>query len=146
MTSTKYFVQIDGVQTDKTFWKKSAATDAAQTALTAKQGFKVEVVTQTGTVVFTAARRKVTKFTSPYTKTVDIGLYASLVPAGYVAAYQRLRNGAIVLRRETDEPEDPSRYAVLNTISCLIEGYAPTTRDAGQIMKAIGKAKAKATA
>lgn len=71
-SNTKYTVQIDGVATDFTRSKKESAVTEATRRLKAKEGFVAEVVTQTGTVVFRAARRRVTKHTKPFTKTVEL--------------------------------------------------------------------------
>lgn len=136
MATTRYIVQIDAVSSDKSYTKKDRAVTAAREALAAKEGYVVTVRTEAGTEVFRAARRRITKVTPAGTKVVDLPAeFKALVPAGYAAAYMRLRNGAAVLRRETDETEDDSRYAVLDLIAKSIAGYAPTTRDAGQIMK-----------
>jgi hypothetical protein len=141
---TSYTVRIDGVDTDFSRSKKETAVSEATRALKAREGYVVEVVTGTGTVVFTAARRKITKFTKPGTKLVTLSdTVAALVPEGYAAAYERPRNGTVVLRREADIEEDDSRYAVLDVIAKGIVGYAETTRGAGQIMKTLGRAVAR---
>lgn len=138
-TNTTYTLHIDGVATDYTRSTKATVVAAARAALLAKQGYKVEVVTQTGHISFTAVRRHVTKHTKPFTKVITLPENLQhLVPAGYVAAYARLRNTAIVLRNE-DAPE-PERYAVIDTINGEFAGFAHTTREAGQIMKALGVA------
>lgn len=147
--TTKYTVRIDGVDTDFTRSKKETVVAEATRRLKAKEGYKVEVVTQAGNVVFTAARRKITKVTKPYTKTIELPEdLATAVPEGYAAAYARYRNGAVVLRREADIEDDDSRYAVLNVLTRTIAGYAETTRGAGQIMKGLGadRKAAKASA
>lgn len=144
---TAYTVHVDGVATDFTRTTKATAVTEAERRLTAKEGFKVEVVTQTGTVVFTAARRKAAKVTKPFTKVVEVAPeVAALVPEGYATAYERPRNGTVVLRREADIEDDDSRYAVLDVVAKAIAGYAETTRGAGKIMKNLGKAKVRATA
>jgi hypothetical protein len=141
---TTYTVHVDGVATDFTRTTKATVVTEAERRLSAKEGFKVEVVTQTGVVVFTAARRKVTKMTKPFTKTVEVSPeVAALIPEGYAAAYERPRNGTVVLRREVDLEEDDSRYAVLDTVAKAISGYAETTRGAGKIMKALGRGKVR---
>lgn len=144
---TAYTVHVDGVATDFTRTTKATVVTEAERRLAAKDGYKVEVVTQTGTVVFTAARRKVTKVTKPYTKVIEVSPeIAALVPDGYATSYERPRNGTVVLRREADIEEDDSRYAVLDTVAKSIAGYAETTRGAGQIMKSLGKAKDRTAA
>ena len=142
---TAYTVRVDGVDTDFVRTTKATAVTEAERRLSAKEGYKVEVVTQTGTVVFTAARRKVTKVTKPFTKVIEVSPeIAALVPEGYATVYERPRNGTVVLRREADIEEDDSRYAVLDTVAKAIAGYAETTRGAGQIMKALGRGKVRA--
>jgi hypothetical protein len=142
---TAYTVRVDGVDTDFVRTTKATAVTEAERRLSAKEGYKVEVVTQTGTVVFTAARRKVTKVTKPFTKVIEVSPeIAALVPEGYATAYERPRNGTVVLRREADIEEDDSRYAVLDTVAKAIAGYAETTRGAGKIMKALGRGKVRA--
>jgi hypothetical protein len=143
MATTRYVIAIDGANTDVKYSKKDRAINAARTHLAKKDGYVVQVFTEAGTEVFKAARRKVTKFTAPYTKTIDLPEnLAALVPNGYVAAYARHRNGAVVLRLEDqDIVEDPSLYAVLDTVAGTLAGYAPTTRDAGKLMKALGASR-----
>lgn len=142
---TAYTVRVDGVDTDFTRTTKATAVTEAERRLTAREGYKVEVVTQTGAVVFTVARRKVTKVTKPFTKVVEVAPeVAALVPEGYATAYERPRNGTVVLRREADIEDDDSRYAVLDTVAKAIAGYAETTRGAGQIMKSLGRGKVRA--
>ena len=144
---TQYTIVVNGETTDFTRSKKETAVAQAQAVLGEKGNWKVEVVTQTGTVVFTAARRKPERFRAPaYTKTVALEPeIAALVPEGYAAAYERTRNGTVVLRREEDIVEDPSRYAVLDVVAKSLVGFAETTRDAGKIMKALGNAKDRVT-
>lgn len=147
MARTAYTVTVDSVATDFTRSKKESAVAEATRRLAAKEGYVVEVVTQTGTVVFRAARRRVTKFTKPFTKVVELPSdIAGLVPDGYAAAYIRSRNGAVVLRREADIEDDDSRYAVLDIVANTLAGYSETTRGAGQIMKALGAARKAAKA
>lgn len=147
MARTVYTVIADSTATEITKSKKEAAVAEAVRLLKSKAAIVVEVRTGAGTVVFTQKRRNVTVFTAPYTK--EITLTEDLqkaVPAGYAPAYARYRNGAVVLRRETDEVEDPSRYAVLSVAQKEIVGYAPTTRAAGALMKEMGKVRAAARA
>lgn len=147
MSNTTYTIVLDTVAVDFTRSTKQTVINEANRLIKSKAGYKAEVVTSGGKVVHTVSRRKITKFTPAYTKTVELAPeLAAAVPEGYAAAYERLRNGAVVLRRENDIPEDPSRYAVLNTLTKVIEDYAATTRDAGQIMKAMGKARKTAAA
>lgn len=141
--TTTYTVVLDGANTDIVRSKKESAVNQARTLLADRKGYRVQVVTGAGTVVFEAARRKITKFTKPFTKVVDLPEdIAALVPEGYAAAYTRPRNGAVVLRMEDPEVvEDPSLYAVLDTVAKTIADFAATTRDAGQIMKSLGKSR-----
>lgn len=145
---TQYTVLVNGETTDFTRSKKETAVAHAQSVLAEKGNWKVEVVTQTGTVVFSAARRRPERFRArPYTKTVELTPeVAKLVPEGYAAAYERTRNGTVVLRREEDIVEDPSRYAVLDVVAKSLVGFAETTRGAGKIMKALGSAKDRVSA
>ena len=145
---TAYTVHVNGEATDFTRSTKATAVAHAEAVLAEKGNWKVEVVTQTGTVVFTAARRRPERFRArPFTKTVELTPdVAALVPEGYAAAYERTRNGTVVLRREADIEDDDSRYAVLDVVAKSLVGFAETTRGAGQIMKALGTAKARATA
>lgn len=145
MATTVYNVFADDVKVDSRT-KKDRAVLRARDILGKKEAYVVRVETEAGTEVFKAARRKVTVFTKPYTKTIDVSdELKALVPAGYVAAYARLRNGAMVLRRE-DEDEiqievDDSRYGVIDTVAGQFAGFAATTRDAGKIMKSLGAAR-----
>jgi hypothetical protein len=144
---TQYTVLVNGETTDFTRSKKETAVAQAQAVLGEKGNWKVEVVTQTGTVVFEATRRKPERFRAkPFTKTVTLEPeIAELVPEGYAAAYERTRNGTVVLRREADIEDDDSRYAVLDVVAKSLVGFAETTRAAGAIMKALGSAKDRAT-
>lgn len=138
--ATTYTLVIDGTATDFVRSTKATVIKEADARIAAKDGYKAEVVTSGGKTVHTVSRRKITKFTRPFTKVIDVPEdLADLVPAGYAAAYARYRNGAIVLRRESDIVEDPSRYAVISIVARSIAGYAATTRDAGQIMKSLKK-------
>jgi hypothetical protein len=141
--ATKYTVQFDGVDTDITRSKKETAVALATQALRDKKAYVVTVRTDAGTEVFKAARRKITKFTKPYTKVVVLKPeHQALVPEGYDAAYERPRNGAVVLRiADQDIVEHDELYAVLDTVTGVLVDYAPTTRAAGQIMKALPKAR-----
>jgi hypothetical protein len=145
---TQYTVLVNGETTDFTRSTKATAVAHAESVLGEKGNWKVEVVTQTGTVVFTATRRKPERFRAPaYTKTVRLAPeIAELVPEGYAAAYERTRNGTVVLRREADIEDDDSRYAVLDVVAQELVGYAETTRAAGAIMKALGAAKSRVKA
>lgn len=145
MATTTYIVTTNGVADSKPFSRKDKAISAAEGAFAA--GAKsVSVATAAGTVVFSAAKSK--RYAKPFTRVVNLSPeHAELVPAGYVAAYERVRNGAVVLRRETDEPEDDSRYAVLDTTNGVLAGFGATTRHVGAIMKSLGnqhKSAAKA--
>lgn len=142
--STKYTLFVSGEATDFTRSTKSTVVDEA-VAVRADQKVEVEVKTGAGTTVFYAAapkQRVITVFTKPFTKVVPLSdAEAGLVPQGYAPAYKRPRNGAVVLRRESDIPEDPSRYAVLDTVLAAIVGYAETTRAAGKIMEKVGASR-----
>lgn len=138
--TTTYTLVVDGTATDFVRSTKQTVINEANRQIKEKLGYKFEVVTTaSGKSVYRVARRHVTKFTKPYTKTVDLTPeLAALVPAGYVAAYARPRNGAVVLRVvDKDLVEEDSRYAVLDVIVGSLAGYAPTTRIAGKIMKAL---------
>jgi hypothetical protein len=138
--ATTYALVIDGTTTDFVRSTKATVVKEADNRIARREGYKAQVVTSGGKVVHTVSRRKITKFTPPYTKVIEVPEdLKDLVPAGYAAAYARYRNGAIVLRRESDIVEDPSRYAVISIVAKSIAGYAATTRDAGQIMKSLKK-------
>lgn len=147
MSNTTYTVFADSVATDFTRSKKDKAVAEAVRLLKAKSAVKVEVRTQTDTVVFADKRRNVTKVTKPFTKVIELPEdLQNAVPEGYAPAYARYRNGAVVLRREVDIEEDDSRYAVLSVAELKIVGYAETTRDAGAIMKEMGAVRKAARA
>lgn len=97
----------------------------------------IEVRTEVGTVVFALKEvkaRVITKHTKPFTKVIDLPAeFAALVPAGYVAAYERPRNDAVVLRNEGAEEDE--RYAVMRRSTGEVVELVGTTRDAGQVMK-----------
>lgn len=105
----------------------------------------LEVRTDKGNVVFALKAikaRVITRHTKPFTKTIELPAeFAALVPAGYVAAYERPRNDAVVLRNEDAEEEE--RYAVMRRSTGEVVEFVQTTRDAGQVMKGM---KALATA
>jgi len=145
--SKLYTITLDG-EIYATRSAKDSAINVAATAIAKREGYRAQVLTPAGNVVHTVARRKITVHTKPYTKVVELAPeVAALVPAGYVAAYERPQNGTVVLRKEDDElVEDPALYAVLDAVAKSIAGYAGTTREAGQIMKRLGKAKARVTA
>lgn len=136
MTTTTYIIRINGVQSEKTYGKKDRAVAVATEAF--ENGARVVTVhTASGTEVFTAAKAKVGA-AAPYTRLVTLRTeHLALVPLGYAPAYERRRNGAVVLRRENDIPEDPERYAVLDTTNGLLAGFGGTTRHVGQIMKSL---------
>jgi hypothetical protein len=145
--TTTYALIVDDVVTDFVRTAKQPVIHEANLRIAAKKGFKAQVVTSGGKIVHTVARRKITKHTKPFTKVIDLPeALAALVPEGYAAAYRRPRNAAIVLRRENDIPEDDSRYGVIDEIAGEFAGFAETTRDAGQLMKALGAARKAAKA
>lgn len=135
-------VDVDGEFTSTEFTRATKSTVvAAAEAYRVENKVAVEVRTAAGTTVFSLSRPKqrvVTRFTKPFTKTVT--LREGTVPDGYVAAYERPQNHAAVLRNE--DAEDESRYAVMDTATSTLIGYAATTRAAGALMKAHRLAKA----
>lgn len=135
--TTSYTLTVAGEPTD--FVRSTKATVVAEAEKTRKAGQKgaICVVTQTGFVAFelkAVKQRLITKTTKPFTKVVELPTeLAARVPDGYVAAYARLRQNAIVLRNE--DADEESRYAVMQALTGDIVDYAATTREAGQIMK-----------
>lgn len=142
MASTKYTLFVNDEATD--FARSTKATVVAEALATRKGGEKnaIDVRTQAGTVVFAlkpVKSRIVTVFTKPYTKTVEVDdAIRALLPAGYDVAYTRPRNDAAVLRSQ--EAPRSSQYAVTRLSTGEVVGYAPTTREAGAIMKAMANA------
>jgi hypothetical protein len=139
MATTKYTIFVNDTAVDGST-KATKATVVAAADTLRKKGEKgaIDVRTGAGTVVHSlkaVKARIVTKHTKPYTKVLaDLPKeIAALVPAGYVAAYERPRNDALVLRNEG--AEDDERYAVARRSTGEFVGFAPTTRAAGQIMK-----------
>lgn len=136
-TNTKYALYIDGTATD--YVRSTKATVVAEAEKVRKGGERalIEVRTQTGHVAFALKAikaRVITKKTKAFTKTIDLPeALQALVPSGYVAAYERPRNDALVLRNE--DAEDASRYLVTRRSTGDSVAYAPTTRAAGAIMK-----------
>lgn len=142
-SNTKYVLKVGGEAVD--FVRSSKATVVAEADRLRKSGERalIEVVTGTGHVAYALKESKarvVTFHTKPYTKTIDLPKdIKSLVPKGYEAAYERPRNGAVVARNlKADEDE---RYVVVNRATGEVVDYAPTTREAGQIMKGMKPAK-----
>ncbi len=135
---SKYTIFQGGESTD--FARATKATVIAEAdRLRTKDKVRdaLEVRTDKGTVVYALKEvkaRVITKHTKAFTKTITLPEdLAKLVPAGYVAAYERPRNDAVVLRNEgADEDE---RYAVMRRSTGEILALVPTTRDAGQVMK-----------
>jgi hypothetical protein len=151
MATTAYtlFVQTekDGefVPTDYKRSKKGAViAEAEKRRATEKVG--VSVRTETGTEVFFGKKpnkRVITRFTKPYTLTIDLGGedLVALVPEGYVPAYHRPRNEAFVLRNDEKKGTDEF-YLVLDHSGNEL-GFAMTTRAAGALMKGAKAAKVK---
>lgn len=136
MTTTRYTLHVNGQPTD--FARSTKATVIAEAERVRNHDrVDVAVVTQAGTEVFSLAapkQRVVTKHTKPFTKTITVDeQLAALVLEGYEPAYRRPRNGATVLRNM--EAELDERYAVVYDDESQPE-FAPTTREAGQLMKA----------
>jgi hypothetical protein len=135
---SKYTIFLDGAATE--YARSTKATVIAEAdRLRTKDKVRdlIEVRTDKGTVVHAlkaVKARVITRHTKAYTKTITLPEdLAKLVPAGYVAAYERPRNDAVVLRSESAESED--RYAVARRSTGEVVAYVPTTRDAGQVMK-----------
>lgn len=143
MANTQYIVQVAGENTD--FVRSTKATVTAEADRLRKSGVRdlIEVVTGTGHVAYelkAIKSRVITFHTKPFTKTIPLPKeIASLVPKGYTAAYARLRNGAVVGRNL--EAEEDERYVVVAVATGKVVDYAPTTREAGQIMKGLRPAK-----
>lgn len=138
MAASKYTLFINGEATE--FARSTKATVVAEAdRLRTKEKVRdgIEVRTAAGHVAYALKpikARVITKHTKPFTKTIELPAeLAALVPAGYVPAYERPRNDAVVLRNEgADEDE---RYAVMQRSTGTIVELVPTTRDAGQVMK-----------
>lgn len=147
MANTTYTAFIGDTATDFTRSTKQTVVDHVTALRKNGERSELTVRTQAGNVVFglkESKKRVITKHTKPFTKTITLPKeLAKLVPAGYVAAYERPTNDATVLRNE-NAPE-PERYAVTRRSTGEFVGFAETTRDAGQIMKAM-RAEAKALA
>jgi len=137
MATTKYTLFIDGTETE--YARSTKATVVAEAEARRKGGERalIEVRTQTGHVAFAlqaVKARVITKHTKAFTKTIELPeALAALVPSGYVAAYERPRNDALVLRNE--DADDESRYAVARRSTGEIVAYTATTREAGAVMK-----------
>lgn len=135
--TTKYTIFINDTATDfARSTKATVVTEADRLRKTGEKGL-IEVRTQTGHVAYAlkaVKARVITKHTKPYTKTITLPTdLAKLVPSGYVPAYERPRNDAVVLRNEgADEDE---RYAVMRRSTGEVLELVGTTRDAGQVMK-----------
>lgn len=133
----QYTIHLNGTPTDFTRSTKATVVAEADRLRKSKERSLIEVVTAAGNVVYSLKEvkaRVITKHTKPFTKTIELPAeFAALVPAGYVAAYERPRNDAVVLRNEgADEDE---RYAVMRRSTGEVLELVPTTRDAGQVMK-----------
>lgn len=135
---SKYTIFQGGEATD--FARATKATVIAEAdRLRTKDKVRdaLEVRTDKGNVVYELKEvkaRVITKHTKPFTKTITLPEdLAKLVPAGYVPAYERPRNDAVVLRNEGAEEDE--RYAVMQRSTGKIVDLVPTTRDAGQVMK-----------
>lgn len=143
MASTQYVLEVNGELVD--FVRTTKATVVAEAERVHKASRAgVRVVTGTGFVAFelkATKARVVTFHTKAFTKTIALPAeIAALMPAAYVAAYERTRNDAVVGRdMETVEDE---RYVVVQRSTGKTIGYAATTREAGQIMKSMRTAKA----
>jgi hypothetical protein len=142
----QYTLTVGGEPTD--FARSTKATVIAEAdRLRTKEKVRdaIGVVTAKGTEVYSLKEikaRVITKHTKPYTKTITLpDELAKLVLEGYVAAYERPRNDAVVLRNESAEEDE--RYAVTRRSTGEVVALVPTTRDAGQVMKEM-KAKANA--
>lgn len=136
--ATKYTIFRNETATD--FARSTKATVVAEAErLRAKDKVRdlIEVRTDAGNVVFALKEvktRVITKHTKPYTKTIELPAeLKSLVPAGYVPAYERPRNDAVVLRNEDADAEE--RYAVMRRSTGEVLELVGTTREAGQVMK-----------
>ena len=136
--ASKYTIFVNDTATD--FARATKATVIAEAdRLRTKDKVRdaIEVRTDKGTAVYTlkaVKARVITKRTKPFTKTIELPAeFAKLVPEGYVAAYERPRNDAVVLRNEGAEEDE--RYAVMQRSTGKIVDLVPTTRDAGQVMK-----------
>lgn len=151
MSATKYNVEVQStkggefVATEFTRSEKAKAVAEAN-RITQEQKFGARVVTGAGNVVHENAypkQRVITVFTKPFTKVIELDEeLQTLVPEGYVAAYRRPRNGAIVLRREVDVEledgeQDEARYLVISEAEGARVGFAPTTRVAGKLMQGL---------
>lgn len=136
---SQYTIHVNGTATD--FARSTKATVVAEAdRLRTKEKVRdlIEVRTAAGSVVYSlkaVKARVITKHTKPFTKTIDLPEdLAALVPDGYVPAYERPRNDAVVLRNdELKGGED--FYAVARRSTGEVVAYVGTTRDAGQVMK-----------
>lgn len=144
--NTTYRIFVDGAE-DFAFEAKNKMVvikEAANLIATAKKNkatdtYRVEVKTSADKLVSTFTRRKITKVTKPGTLqiAIDPALY-SLVPGGFIAAYERPENETIVFRNENEDAIKATKYLVLHVATQTLAGYAPTTRAAGQIQKKLG--------
>jgi len=138
MAATKYTIFVNGTATE--YAKSTKATVVAEAnRLRNKDKVRdlIEVRTDKGHVAFAlkaVKSRVITKHTKPFTKTIELPAeFAKLVPSGYVPAYERPRNDAVVLRA-IKEVEKEARYAVMQRSTGKVVGYTATTREAGQVM------------
>lgn len=145
MATSKYTIFLNGEPTE--FARSTKATVVAEAdRLRTKEKVRdlIEVRTATGHVAYAlkaVKARVITVHTKPYTKTIELPSdLAKLVPAGYVPAYERPRNDAVVLRNEDADAEE--RYAVARRSTGELVELVATTRDAGQVMKAMATANA----
>lgn len=143
---SKYTITVNGEATD--FARATKATVVAEAdRLRTKDKVRdaIAVVTDKGTEVYALKAikaRVITKHTKPFTKTIELPSdLAALVLDGYVAAYERPRNDAVVLRNES--AEESERYAVTRRSTGELVELVQTTRDAGAVMKSM-KVKANA--
>lgn len=140
-----YTIFTGGEATDFHRATKATVVAEADRLRKAKVRDLIEVRTDKGGVVYelkAIKARVITKHTKPYTKTIELPSdLAALVLDGYVAAYERPRNDAVVLRNETAEEDE--RYAVTRRSTGELVELVATTREAGQVMKGM-KVKANA--
>ena len=133
----RYSNSGEWITTDFRKGKKGTVVAQAE-KVHAQDKFAVQVVTDAGNVVFELKSRKrvVTKFTKPFTVTVDPVFSGGDQLEGYEFAYTRPRTGTSVLRNMEADPSE--RYAVTTNYGEFL-AFCDTTREAGAIQTAYGK-------